>query len=174
MRQLIFLFIRPNTEASILNYSSAPAIPYPRTPRSTQWMKWMAHRKRKETKQQPGTAGPGNILGCCLVSLSVLWDIHSVHPVVGALVARVNFSSIAKSHRLRVFSWDEPSKHNALWFRSLEPGRHFFSFPHFYGDCFETSRLRGENRVRSKGASIYNDVRKIFGFLSAGGATADL
>ena len=22
---------------------------------------WMSHRKRKETKQQPGTAGPGNI-----------------------------------------------------------------------------------------------------------------
>ena len=32
----------------------------------------------KETKQQPGTAGPANILGCCLVSLRFLCDIHSV------------------------------------------------------------------------------------------------
>ena len=29
----------------------------------------MAHRKWKETKQEPGTAGPGNMLGCCLLSL---------------------------------------------------------------------------------------------------------
>ena len=35
-------------------------------------------RKQKETKQQPGTARPGNIHGCCLVSLNFLWDIHSV------------------------------------------------------------------------------------------------
>ena len=32
----------------------------------------MAHRKWKETKQQPGTAGPGNILGSCLVSFHFL------------------------------------------------------------------------------------------------------
>ena len=25
----------------------------------------MAHRKWKETKQQPGTAEPGSMLGCC-------------------------------------------------------------------------------------------------------------
>ena len=30
---------------------------------------WMAQRKWKDTKQQPGTAGPGNMLGCCLISL---------------------------------------------------------------------------------------------------------
>ena len=30
----------------------------------------MSHRKRRETKQQPDTAGPGNnILGCCIVPL---------------------------------------------------------------------------------------------------------
>ena len=28
----------------------------------------MAHMIWKETKQQPGTAGPGNMLGCCLIS----------------------------------------------------------------------------------------------------------
>ena len=27
----------------------------------------MAHRKWKEAKQLPGTAGPGNMLGCCLI-----------------------------------------------------------------------------------------------------------
>ena len=32
----------------------------------------MAHRKWRETKQEPGTAGPGNMLGCCLVSLHFL------------------------------------------------------------------------------------------------------
>ena len=37
---------------------------------------------KKETKQQQGTAGPGNILGCCSVSLRFLCDIHSIHPVV--------------------------------------------------------------------------------------------
>ena len=35
----------------------------------------MAHRKWKETKQQPGTAGPGNMLGSCLVSFHFLWAI---------------------------------------------------------------------------------------------------
>ena len=42
----------------------------------------MAHRKWQETKQQPDTAGPGSILGCCSVSLRFLCDIHSIHPVV--------------------------------------------------------------------------------------------
>ena len=41
----------------------------------------MSYRKRKETKQQTGTAGPGNILGCCLVSLHFLCDIYSIHSV---------------------------------------------------------------------------------------------
>ena len=35
----------------------------------------MAHRKWKETKQLPGTAGPGNRLGSCLVSFHFLWAI---------------------------------------------------------------------------------------------------
>ena len=37
----------------------------------------MAHRIWKETKQQPGTAGPGIMLDCCLVSLCFLWAILS-------------------------------------------------------------------------------------------------
>ena len=32
----------------------------------------MYHRKWRETKQPAGTAGPGNMLGCCLVSLHFL------------------------------------------------------------------------------------------------------
>ena len=35
----------------------------------------MANRKWKETKQLPGTAGPGNMLGSCLVSFHFLWAI---------------------------------------------------------------------------------------------------
>ena len=42
----------------------------------------MAHRKWKETKLQPGTAGPGNMLGCSLVSFHFLWAIHPIRPVV--------------------------------------------------------------------------------------------
>ena len=45
-------------------------------------MEWMSHRKQKATKQQRGTSGPGNILGCCLVSLRFLCDIHSIHSVI--------------------------------------------------------------------------------------------
>ena len=46
----------------------------------------MAHRKWKETKLQPGTAGPGNMLGCSLASFLFLWAIlcpQAVHPPIG-------------------------------------------------------------------------------------------
>ena len=32
----------------------------------------LPHRKWKETKQQPDTAGPGNMFGCCLTSFHFL------------------------------------------------------------------------------------------------------
>ena len=35
----------------------------------------IAHRKWKETKLHPGTDGPGNRLGFCLVSFNFLWAI---------------------------------------------------------------------------------------------------
>ena len=41
----------------------------------------MARRIWKETKQQPGTAGPGNMLGSCLVSFHFLWAILSTSTV---------------------------------------------------------------------------------------------
>ena len=42
---------------------------------------WMSQKIWKETKHLPGTAEQGNILCCCLVSLSFLRDIHSIHSV---------------------------------------------------------------------------------------------
>ena len=41
----------------------------------------MAHRIWKETNQEPGTAGPGNMLGSCLVSFHFLWAILSTRTV---------------------------------------------------------------------------------------------
>ena len=35
----------------------------------------MAHRKWRETKLHPGTAGPGSMLGCCLIYFHFLWAI---------------------------------------------------------------------------------------------------
>ena len=46
----------------------------------------MAHRKWKETKLQPGrTAGPGNKLGCSLVSFHFLWAILCPQAVLSDL-----------------------------------------------------------------------------------------
>ena len=42
----------------------------------------MAHRKWKEAKQLPSTAGPGNMLGCCLIYFHFLWAIHPIRPVL--------------------------------------------------------------------------------------------
>ena len=41
----------------------------------------MAHRMWKETKQEPGTAGPGNMLCCCLIYFHFLWAILSTSTV---------------------------------------------------------------------------------------------
>ena len=49
---------------------------------STGRMGWMAHRKWKDTKQLPGTAGPGNMLGFCLISFHFLLAIHPIRPVL--------------------------------------------------------------------------------------------
>ena len=48
---------------------------------STELVLRMAHRKEKETKQEPGTAEPGNMLGCCLDSFHFLWAILSTSTV---------------------------------------------------------------------------------------------
>ena len=41
---------------------------------------WMTHRKWKEAKQLPGTAGPGNMHGCCLIYFHFLWAILPIRP----------------------------------------------------------------------------------------------
>ena len=45
-----------------------------------------------ETKQELGTAGQGNILGCCLVSLCFPCDIHSIHSVLS--VSQISVQSL--------------------------------------------------------------------------------
>ena len=41
----------------------------------------LPHGKWKEIKQQPGTAGPGNMLGCCLIFLHFPWGKLSTRTV---------------------------------------------------------------------------------------------
>ena len=51
----------------------------------------MAHSIWKETKQQPCTAGPGNMLGCCLISFHFLWAILSTSTVQSPSKRHVRF-----------------------------------------------------------------------------------
>ena len=53
----------------------------------------MVHRIWKETKQQPGTAGTGNMLGCCLVSLRFLWAILSTSTVQVGTISKFRWYS---------------------------------------------------------------------------------
>ena len=60
----------------------------------------MAHKKWKETKLQPGTAGPGNRLGCSLVSFHFLLAILCPQAVLVSvrilLNVKVGTSSLTK------------------------------------------------------------------------------
>ena len=42
----------------------------------------LPHRKWKQIKQQPGTAGPGNMLGCCLICFHFMWGKLSTRTVL--------------------------------------------------------------------------------------------
>ena len=42
----------------------------------------LPHRKWRGIQQQPGTAGPGNMLGCCLIYIHFLWGKLSTRTVV--------------------------------------------------------------------------------------------
>ena len=53
----------------------------------------MAYRKWKETKVHPGTAGPGNMLGCSLVSFHFLWAIPCPQAVYLSVTNFLNPSS---------------------------------------------------------------------------------
>ena len=49
---------------------------------------------RKETKQEPGTAEPGNRLGCCLISFHFLWAILYVsrlYELPGSRISTAHF-----------------------------------------------------------------------------------
>ena len=61
----------------------------------------MAHRKWKETKVQPATAGPGNMLGCCLVSFHFLWAIlctQAVHTFAISRYSEACSSTLASTY----------------------------------------------------------------------------
>ena len=62
----------------------------------------MAHRKWKETKLQPRSAGPGNMLGCCcLVSFHFLWaNLRSTSTVVESVVAGKTSTSVFQQDQL--------------------------------------------------------------------------
>ena len=64
----------------------------------TGWTEWMSHRKLKETKQQPGTARPANILGCCLVSFHFRCDIHPIRPVLLSIERKLVLYLIFDTH----------------------------------------------------------------------------
>ena len=57
----------------------------------------MAHRIWKETKQERGTVGPGNMLGCCLISLHFLWAILSTSTVQGWEIESRGLSRLARN-----------------------------------------------------------------------------
>ena len=48
----------------------------------TGWMGWMAHRKWKESKQQPSMLPDPAVPGCFLISFHFLWAIHPIRPVL--------------------------------------------------------------------------------------------
>ena len=58
----------------------------------------MSHRKWKETKQLPGTAESGNMLGCCLVSFHFLWAILSTSTVYGSSLVRSILMNLCCQH----------------------------------------------------------------------------
>ena len=69
--------VSPLVSPSALTYSDKLITPIPpQHNKCTRRMGWMAHRKWKEAKQLPGTAGPGNMLGCSLISFHFLLAIH--------------------------------------------------------------------------------------------------
>ena len=72
---------------------------------TTAWGHRMAHRKWKETKLQPGTAGPGNMLGCCFVSFHFLWAIICLQAVIAIYIVGVNYQS----------RWVDTIRHALQW-----------------------------------------------------------
>ena len=63
----------------------------------------MAHRIWKETKQEPGTAGPGNMIGCCSVSFSFLWSILSTSTVEFS-IPNMSYNNMEQRHLYQFLS----------------------------------------------------------------------
>ena len=69
----------------------------------------MANRKWKETKQLPGTAGPGNMLGSCLVSFHFLRAIlcpQAVQLVKLHYNAHVQLWTCSSSFHACIWHWE--------------------------------------------------------------------
>ena len=69
-------------------------------------MGWMAHRKWKETKQQPSMLPGPEVPGCCLASFHFLWAIlcpQAVH-IVGVNISRMDSHNIAHTFRSLLIS----------------------------------------------------------------------
>ena len=81
----------------------------------------MTYRKWKETKVQPGTAGPGNMLGCSLVSFHFRWAILCPQPVCILQVLSVKAFEVFEKAPTKALCRDSPSKDNAykLTFRAV-------------------------------------------------------
>ena len=88
---------------------------------TTERMGWMAHRKWKEAKQLPGTAGPGNMLGCCLIYFHFLWAIHPIRPVVSDHHGQLDSKSTSCFAQLRIKSRAIPLYSYSPKRRSLLP-----------------------------------------------------
>ena len=59
----------------------------------------LPHRKWREIQQQPGTAGPGNMLGCCLIYFHFLWGKLSTRTVLSTNVFEMCSLSISHPQR---------------------------------------------------------------------------
>ena len=46
------------------------------------WADGVDGPQEMENKLQPSTAGPSNMLGCCLISFHFLWAVLPIHPVL--------------------------------------------------------------------------------------------
>ena len=112
----------------------------------------MAHRKLKETKQQPGTAGPANMLGCCLVSFHFRCDIHPICPVDDIFTLNSIPMNKADPTSFEALKWENfPSKTdrtepiNSL----LPPLPHRWSLFRSSSSSRRSARSRAEQRLRS-------------------------
>ena len=78
----------------------------------------MAHRKWKEAKQLPGTAGPGNRLSSCFVSFHFLWAILCPQALFQDYVAALKCSVLPRDAPCRCIQ-PQPSPKISLEYITL-------------------------------------------------------